>query len=644
MVAGDKDYFNLGTVFAGETMFLSVRLPDSGLLKPIVEIRDANNNVVSIAPNPSSNVARYDVTQTGTYYALVVSTSGEGAQGQYLLDAAIWPTGQMTFPDLAISGITAATFASRGATTHLTWMVGNYGTATTGQATWYDQVVLSKNDTFGDSDDTYLASIPHSGSLDPGQQYSAQADVVVPWVPPGNYWVFVKTDVTNIVSEYLFENNNTRRSDGQLDVNAEPTAVAGGPYTIGQSQPLVLDASGSSDPENDPLTYAWDINGDGNYTDATGVSPTLSWTRLQALGLATPGVYSNLRVRVDDGQGGSTISAATSLTVLPNDPPNASAGGPYIIGQGSSLTLSASESSDPDGDPLAYAWDVNGDGNYADATGVNPTLSWVQLQALGLSAPGAYSNVRVRVDDDHNNSAVSAATNLTVLPNRPPDASAGGPYVIQQGLPLTLSAAASFDPDNDPLTYAWDLNGDGNYTDATGVSPAVSWLQLQVLGIATPGVYSNLRVQADDGHGYSPVSAATQLTILWAGDANGDGTVNFKDYIALEANFGKASMTWTQGDFDGNGTVNFRDYIILEANFGKSISLPAPAPVPAPLSTSLSAAPAKAISASQNVVGPIAPVALQQRSGATASWSLLKDFKKVDASVINDLLAAGRLI
>src|SRR5262245_27348494 len=83
-----------------------------------------------------------------------------------------------------------------------------------------------------------------------------------------------------------------------------------------------------------------------------------------------------------------------------NRAPTASAGGPYAISEGQSFTLDASASADPDADPLTYLWDVNGDGVFGDATGVQPTLSSAQLELLGVNdGPHSFA-VRVRVDDD----------------------------------------------------------------------------------------------------------------------------------------------------------------------------------------------------------------------------------------------------
>src|SRR5207249_1929384 len=61
-------------------------------------------------------------------------------------------------------------------------------------------------------------------------------------------------------------------------------------------------------------------------------------------------------------------------------PPTANAGGHYAISEGNSLNLDSSSSSDSDGDSLTYSWTINGVANAA--SGVKPTLTWTQLQAL----------------------------------------------------------------------------------------------------------------------------------------------------------------------------------------------------------------------------------------------------------------------
>jgi PKD domain len=92
--------------------------------------------------------------------------------------------------------------------------------------------------------------------------------------------------------------------------------------------------------------------------------------------------------------------------------PTASAGGPYTVNESSSLTLKA-VASDPQGYPLSYSWDVNGDLTYGDALGRSPTLSWAQLTRLGVDAAGTYS-VSVQISDGRGQVVTSAPVTLTV--------------------------------------------------------------------------------------------------------------------------------------------------------------------------------------------------------------------------------------
>src|SRR5262249_24693816 len=85
--------------------------------------------------------------------------------------------------------------------------------------------------------------------------------------------------------------------------NQPPAAVITATPTNGPI-PLTVsfDGTGSSDPEGKPLTYSWDLNGDGTFGDATG--PTASYT------YTTAGVY-HPSLRVTDDQGATDTAPVT---------------------------------------------------------------------------------------------------------------------------------------------------------------------------------------------------------------------------------------------------------------------------------------------------------------------------------------------
>lgn len=303
--------------------------------------------------------------------------------------------------------------------------------------------------------------------------------------------------------------------------NLPPVANAGGPYTTPVVVGVKLNGSGTTDPNpGQLLDYTWDINGDGVFGDAVGSTPTLTWAALSALGISAAGTW-NVQLRVTDSFGASS-TAQTTLTVAPNTPPVANAGGPYSVPYLRALNLNASSSSDADvGQTISYSWDINGDGIFGEATGVSPMILWSTLVSLGLGTEIPETRyVSVRVTDSYGASTTSAPVALNILPNLPPVFSTSGVTITYiQGSPLNLTAAAATDPEHDPLSYTWDFNGDGIFGDGGSQdateNATFTWSELQTLGIAqTVGTVYNFRLKATDLAGNSAISPPTKVTVI----------------------------------------------------------------------------------------------------------------------------------
>ena len=67
--------------------------------------------------------------------------------------------------------------------------------------------------------------------------------------------------------------------------------------------------------------------------------------------------------------------------------------------------------------------------------------------------------------------------------------------------------------------------------------------------------------------GYSFIGLFQCVLIL--GDVNGDGLVDFSDFLILSGNFGKEDVAPDSGDLDGDRAVGFGDFLILSQNFGQ---------------------------------------------------------------------------
>jgi glucose/arabinose dehydrogenase/PKD repeat protein len=149
------------------------------------------------------------------------------------------------------------------------------------------------------------------------------------------------------------DGGNLRRvqySSGNLPPVAQ---IAAGPSTFGPD-PLTVDftAAASTDPEGAVLSYAWDLDGDGAFDDATSSQANFTYV---GSGSRT------VQVRVSDGQG---LSAVAAVLVTPNNtPPVPAIQAPgattsWRVGQAISFSGSATDAEDGALPAAALSWSL----------------------------------------------------------------------------------------------------------------------------------------------------------------------------------------------------------------------------------------------------------------------------------------------
>jgi hypothetical protein len=313
---------------------------------------------------------------------------------------------------------------------------------------------------------------------------------------------------------------------------------------------VMLSLSGGSD---DIVTAGWDLDGDGDFDDASGDSVAASYD--------TPGTRT-IRVRIVDSQDRAAVGRY-DLTVSPASGNLAPAAGisafPRSVRPGTTVNLS-DISSDADGHIVERLWDVDGDG----------LDDFVGQPYIAQSWPTAgVHEVRLQVTDDAGAVSTQTVTVLVHSENTPPQV-----VVLGNGRSGTLRVTPGenvqfglgfLDSDDGVGSVNWDLDGDGAFDDSTDYAPTKQFdtpgthevsvrvtdqgglsdqatmfvevraatsghapaVQLQVpSGTVRPGTPVNLYAAAQDADG-------DQLTYAWDADGDGefdDGTMNFLSF------------------------------------------------------------------------------------------------------------------
>ena len=243
-----------------------------------------------------------------------------------------------------------------------------------------------------------------------------------------------------------------------------------------------------------------------------------------------------------------TVEPSPEPTAEPNSAPTANAGDDLPVVMGTSVTLDGSGSSDIDGDPLSYHWQVisplgeAGNGLILDVSAVSPVFM-----------PSVYESyvVQLVVNDGKVDSEPDTVVISTI--NTAPVANAGEDQSIDTAMVAQLDGSASYDANGDALSYSWTQisRPDGStsvLSDDGAITPTVF--------IDMPGRYT-FSLVVNDGMEESVADTVTFNTnnLRPVADAGENVSVTAGESISLDGS----------GSFDPEGSeLNYRWNLLSE--------------------------------------------------------------------------------
>jgi hypothetical protein len=196
------------------------------------------------------------------------------------------------------------------------------------------------------------------------------------------------------------------------------------------------------------------VNGTGDPVQSGAVNRIGATWAFTVTGPLAPGVYS-VRASQTDISGNTTTTPWRNFTIVAADFTIA----PEVVQVGGTVTLTALAAG------VRYAWDLDGVGGFNDGTNrqvsrvvTSPAPQRVQLR---ITAPDGTTGVAVRLITPGNQAPIA---DFAISPAAP-----------AAGEAVRLTSTSS-DPDGLPLaSEAWDLNGDGQFDEATGGAVSITF-------------------------------------------------------------------------------------------------------------------------------------------------------------------------
>lgn len=293
-----------------------------------------------------------------------------------------------------------------------------------------------------------------------------------------------------------------------VNVNGTPVAEAGPdqPEVIEETG-VTLNGTGSSDPDGDALTYSWVQTAGTSVTlsDQTAATPTFVAPSLSS---NTPEILT-FSLIVNDGIVNSVNNTVDITVTNVNSAPVANGGEDQTdIDNGTTVTLNAGNSSDPDGDELSYSWSQTAGPivNLSDATSVSPSFVAPDLTETATLTFGLIVNDgKINSEEDQ--------VNIMVLENAPPTLTIIGVPETIDG-PFTVSFNFSEEVTGFTLEDIIVTNGTAsNLQNTTGNNATSNSDDVRQEATENPSVYTALITPENEGRLTITVSAGTLTDI-----------------------------------------------------------------------------------------------------------------------------------
>ncbi|GHU70978.1 hypothetical protein FACS1894184_17180 [Clostridia bacterium] len=300
-------------------------------------------------------------------------------------------------------------------------------------------------------------------------------------------------------------NESDYRTGSTLNINQPPTVpsnITYGTPSVGKS--IAISTGGSTDPDNDAITYVWEYQlGTGTWT-AIGSTAALSTSFTVPTSTAT----ITFRVKARDAVGNESAyrtGTVKNINQPPTVPSSITFGTPL---SGKTLTITTGGSTDPDGDAITYVWERQTAGGAWVQIGTGTTLT-VTDTVPTVTVATTY-NVRVKARDAQGNES-DWRTGTVKNINRPPTTPSSATYgVPSAGKSITLTTGGSTDPDGDTITYVWERQVDTGAWTQVGTATTLTLTDT----VPTTGTTVTYRVKARDAAGnesayFTPASSST---------------------------------------------------------------------------------------------------------------------------------------